>query len=129
MLELEYEFDLLTFTFVSSFWFSIFFWISVSNSFFLYPSLLASLISSPRSMRMECCLLTVCALCAALLFVLFYWLVPAVQRSSLCTLIWHATITERLRDTLTRSTRPQVTCFVFIFDLHGDMTFKGLFFI
>ncbi|KAF4072574.1 hypothetical protein AMELA_G00264530 [Ameiurus melas] len=58
-------------------------------------------------MRMECCLLTVCALCAALLFVLFYWLVPAVQRNSLCTLIWHAIITERLRDALTRSTRPQ----------------------
>ncbi|KAB5567191.1 hypothetical protein PHYPO_G00229950 [Pangasianodon hypophthalmus] len=56
---------------------------------------------------MECCLLTVGAISAALLFVLFYWLVPAVQRNAMWALIWHDFITERLHDTFTRSTRPQ----------------------
>ncbi|GAA6071809.1 catechol O-methyltransferase A [Tachysurus ichikawai] len=53
---------------------------------------------------MECCLLSVCAVSAAFLFVLFYWL---VQSNATWALIWHDFITERLRDTLTRSTRPQ----------------------
>lgn len=83
-----------------------FFRYPLSLSLFHFPSLL-SLLS--LAIRMECCLLTVCAVCAALLFVLFYWIVPAVQSNGMWALIWHDFITERLRDTLTRSTRPQVT--------------------
>lgn len=79
-----------------------------------------SLISSFVALRMECCLLTVCAVSAALLFVIFYWL---VQRNAMWALMWHDFITERVLDTLTRSTRPQVTIF-FLFDLHADLTFK-----
>lgn len=96
--------------------------LSLSLSLSLHPRLFVSLISRVLALRMECCLLTVSALFAALFFALFYWL---VQRNATWALLWHDFITERLRDTLTRSTRPQVTCFVFMFDLCVALTFKG----
>lgn len=50
-----------------------------------------------------------CAGGAALLYALYRWIVPAVaQHHAGLALIWHDVIVERLLDTLTRSTRPQV---------------------
>ncbi|XP_060786899.1 catechol O-methyltransferase A [Neoarius graeffei] len=56
---------------------------------------------------MECCLLTVCTVSAALVFVLVYWLVPAMQHNAKWVLLWNDCIVEFLLDTLTHSTRPQ----------------------
>ena len=46
---------------------------------------------------------------AALLYVLYRWLIPSVvQYHAGLALLWHDVIVERLLDVLTRSTRPQV---------------------
>lgn len=46
----------------------------------------------------------------ALLYILYSWLIPAVvQFNGSLALLWHDVIVERALDTLTRSTRPQVT--------------------
>ncbi|KAF5898113.1 catechol O-methyltransferase A-like, partial [Clarias magur] len=56
---------------------------------------------------MPCCLLTACAVSAAVLVGLFYWFVPTRQRNTLYTLLWQALIWEKVCDVFTRSTRPQ----------------------
>ena len=59
--------------------------------------------------RMLLTLLSSCTGGAALLYVLYRWLIPAVvQYHGGLVLIWHDVIVERMLDTLTRSTRPQV---------------------
>ena len=46
---------------------------------------------------------------AALLYALYRWVIPtAVQYHAGLALIWHDVIVERMLDTLTQSTRPQV---------------------
>lgn len=56
-----------------------------------------------------------CAGGAALLYALYRWIVPALaQHHAGLALIWHDVIVERLLDTLTRSTRPQVRVFLFL---------------
>lgn len=46
---------------------------------------------------------------AALLYVLYRWVIPsAVQYHAGLALMWHDVIVERILDVLTRSTRPQV---------------------
>lgn len=46
---------------------------------------------------------------AALLYALYRWLIPtAVQYHGGLALLWHDMIVERMLDTLTQSTRPQV---------------------
>lgn len=58
-------------------------------------------------------LLSFLALCcggAAVLYVLYSWLIPAaVQYNAWLALLWHDAIVERALNILTRSTRPQVT--------------------
>lgn len=55
-----------------------------------------------------------CAGGAALLYALYRWIVPALaQHHAGLALIWHDVIVERLLDTLTRSTRPQVRAFIY----------------
>ncbi|KAM4613495.1 catechol O-methyltransferase B [Polymixia lowei] len=49
-----------------------------------------------------------CAGGAAVLYILYRWLIPtAVQYHGALSLIWHDVIVERLLDTLTQTTRPQ----------------------
>lgn len=55
-------------------------------------------------------LLCWCLGVSALLYVLYSWLIPAVvQFNGSLALLWHDVIVERALDSLTRSTRPQVT--------------------
>ncbi len=55
-------------------------------------------------------LLCWCVGVTVLLYVLYSWLIPtAVQFNGSLALLWHDVIVERALDTLTRSTRPQVT--------------------
>lgn len=54
-------------------------------------------------------LLYSCSGGAALLYVLYRWVIPSiVQYHAGLALMWHDVIVERLLDVLTRSTRPQV---------------------
>ena len=47
---------------------------------------------------------------AALVYTLYRWVIPtAVQYHGGLALMWHDVIVERLLDTLTQSTRPQVS--------------------
>ena len=47
---------------------------------------------------------------AALVYALYRWVIPAaVQYHGGLALMWHDVIVERLLDTLTQSTRPQVS--------------------
>lgn len=58
-------------------------------------------------------LLCCCAGGAALLYALYRWIIPAaVQYHGGLALMWHDVIVERLLDTLTRTTRPQVRVYV-----------------
>lgn len=64
----------------------------------------------PLSGRMWQYLLWVCVGGAAVLYALYFWLIPAaVQYNGTLALLWHDVIVERLLDALTGSTRPQVT--------------------
>lgn len=59
--------------------------------------------------RMWLTLFYSCAGGAALLYALYRWVIPAtVQYHGGLALIWHDFIVERLINTLTRSSRPQV---------------------
>lgn len=59
--------------------------------------------------RMLLTLLCSCTGGAALLYALYRWVIPAaVQHHAGLALIWHDVIVERMLDTLTQSTRPQV---------------------
>lgn len=56
---------------------------------------------------------------AALLYVLYRWLIPAaVQYHGGLALIWHEVIVEPMLDTLTQSTRPQVCLQHTVFTSH-----------
>ncbi|KAI2662084.1 Catechol O-methyltransferase A [Labeo rohita] len=64
--------------------------------------------SLPVFRRMLWSLLAATAGSAAVLYVLYRWLIPAaVQRSSWLALLWHAVIFERVLDILTGSSQPQ----------------------
>lgn len=55
-------------------------------------------------------LLAVTVVSAAVLYVLYHWLIPtAVQSSGWLALLWHDVIHERLLDIMTGTSRPQVT--------------------
>lgn len=70
-----------------------------------------------------------CAGGAALLYALYRWIVPALaQHHAGLALIWHDVIVERLLDTLTRSTRPQVRAFIYLFLIYL-LLFLLLFFL
>ncbi|XP_016411750.1 catechol O-methyltransferase-like [Sinocyclocheilus rhinocerous] len=57
---------------------------------------------------MLCSLLAVTVVTAAVLYVLYRWLIPAAVRSSgWLALLWHVVILERLLNIMTGSTRPQ----------------------
>lgn len=53
---------------------------------------------------------------AALLYALYRWVIPAaVQYHGGLALMWHDVIVERMLDTLTKSTRPQVCLYFTVF--------------
>lgn len=62
---------------------------------------------------------------AALLYALYRWVIPAaVQYHGGLALLWHDMIVERMLDTLTQSTRPQVHSLQTLYEalLHTDVT-------
>lgn len=60
--------------------------------------------------RMLLSLLSGLIMGAAVLFVLYRWVIPtAVQYHGGLALLWHDIIVERALDTLTRTSRPQVS--------------------
>lgn len=67
------------------------------------------ILSLSLSLRMLS-LLAVAVVSAAVLYVLYHWLIPAaVQNSGWLALIWHDVILERFLNITTGSSRPQVT--------------------
>lgn len=78
-------------------------------------------VSLSLSCRMWVTLLYSCAAGAALLYTLYRWVIPTlVQYHGGLALFWHDFIVERMLDTLTQSTRPQV-CF-YCNDFTADMS-------
>lgn len=67
----------------------------------------------PLSCSMLLGVLSVCVVGAAVLYALFFWLIPAaVQYNASAALLWHDVIVERFLDFVTGSTRPQVTLWI-----------------
>ncbi|KAI1892991.1 hypothetical protein AGOR_G00139200 [Albula goreensis] len=67
-----------------------------------------SLKTAATEIRMWVFFLSACAGGAALLYVLYSWLIPAaVQYNASLALLWHDVIVERVLDRITGSTRPQ----------------------
>lgn len=73
--------------------------------------------------RMWVTLLYSCAGGAALLYALYRWVIPAaVQYHGGLALFWHDVIVERMLDTLTQSTRPQVCLEYIVLNSHKRST-------
>lgn len=67
----------------------------------------------PTACSMLLAVLSVCVVGSAVLYALFFWLIPAaVQYNASAALLWHDVIVERFLDFVTGSTRPQVTLWI-----------------
>lgn len=83
--------------------------VSVAHLSQLLSSALLNECLPSLSCRMSLTLLYSCIGGAALLYVLYRWVIPVVvQYHTGLALLWHDVIEERMLDMLTWSTRPQV---------------------